>query len=802
MSTIAVTKRQERIQALRESGTINGIESIEIISYSQQTIRVYFVHPLPGETGAIPSSPALDSTNVLIEGGVRISDVKVESANAVGQYLQIHVNQAGDYSRYTLKIVTSPFDLSPPPGFDPILASIDFTFKVQCPNDFDCRAEKVNDAPVFSPPPIDYLGKDYLGFRRLILNRMSALMPQWKERNPADQQVVLAETLAYIADQFSYYQDAVVTETYLSTARFRRSLKRHTHLLDYRIHEGCNARTWVHIAVTAGGDLDGTLLPAKTKFCTSKHDMAASIDPQLFFESTGSEDRIFESMHGQKLYAQHNSLALYTWSGSVVTIPRDAVSADVFVPDGCFLVPGDVVILEEILSPVTGDPAGADHRKRWAVRLTHVESLVDPLDGSPLRRLTWHKRDALPFALCLETAVNSGGVLQLKPAAHITGNIVLVDHGITIDGAPGLEPEIVESSTRPYRPALSRKDITWCQQFDAFEQNSQPANETIVQSPSLARAAVWISDGENDWTVEHDLLGSDRFGLFFVVEPENDGLAFIRFGDDIHGKRPPVGTTFSARFRVGSGSDGNVGAESIAHCIGTYNGIVSIRNPLPAQGGVLPETAQEIKRDAPEAFKVQKRAVTEADWEQAAMEHPEVQRARANFRWTGSWYTVYVTVDRVGGLGVRSDNLFVEDLMKHLNKYRLMGYDCELRDPVYTSLDIILGVCMKTGFTAADVRKRLTDAFSTCVNADNRPGFFHPDQVTFGTPVYISALCARAHEVEGVASVRVTRFQQWGKTGNNEIATGYFQPAQHEIIRCDSDPNFPEHGIIQFEILG
>ena len=78
--------------------------------------------------------------------------------------------------------------------------------------------------------------------------------------------------------------------------------------------------------------------------------------------------------------------------------------------------------------------------------------------------------------------------------------------------------------------------------------------------------------------------------------------------------------------------------------------ITGVRNPLPAAGGVDSETMAEIRRDAPQAFRTQKRAVTEADYARTAELDHSVQRAAATFRWTGSWHTVFITVDRFDGL--------------------------------------------------------------------------------------------------------------------------------------------------------
>ena len=39
----------------------------------------------------------------------------------------------------------------------------------------------------------------------------------------------------------------MATEAYLGTARRRVSVRRHARLVDYFMHDGCNARTWVQV---------------------------------------------------------------------------------------------------------------------------------------------------------------------------------------------------------------------------------------------------------------------------------------------------------------------------------------------------------------------------------------------------------------------------------------------------------------------------------------------------------------------------------------------------------------------------
>src|SRR5215208_1730255 len=194
---------ERRRQAVRESAATNGIDYLEV-SPDQHTLFVRLLRA--------PAAGALAAGNVAIEGGVRVRDVRVTGTGLAGDILAVGVDRAGDFSTYRLRLVTSPTVPDPPPDFDAQLSAIDFTFKVDCPSDFDCAPEDVCADVVPPAPVIDYLAKDYASFRRLMLDRLAVVMPDWRERHPADLGVALVETLAYAADQLSYFQDAVATE--------------------------------------------------------------------------------------------------------------------------------------------------------------------------------------------------------------------------------------------------------------------------------------------------------------------------------------------------------------------------------------------------------------------------------------------------------------------------------------------------------------------------------------------------------------------------------------------------------------
>ncbi|ALF52888.1 hypothetical protein ACX27_08510 [Nostoc piscinale CENA21] len=801
----------------RSDGTpkLNGLDYLEVVSADQTVLVVYFIH----------SAPPLSIDNFAIVGGVRVRNIRVIGVEAIAdhpQALQITVNQRGDFSTYTLKLVQSSVDDTLPSGFTPPLdrqlAEIPFSFKANCPSDFDCPQPPDCPPVPFPQPQIDYLAKDYASFRRVMLDRLAITLPEWQTRNPADIGIAIVEVLAYAADYLSYYQDAAATESLLNKARQRPSVRRHGRLLNYFMHEGCNARTWIQMQ----SEVDNLVIPEGTQYLTQVAGQPTQITPDslAYRETLQQQPAIFEAMHSLCIYIGHNEIQFYTWSDENCCLPKGATQATLQddVTHRLHLVPGDVLILEERLSAETGRIEDADITRRWAVRLTKVHpaaevtadgtriptvALRDPLTEVPILEIQWHEQDALPFPFCLSKVIDG----QLQQSMSVArGNILLADHGQTLTKQRLIPAEVPEK--RRYRPYLEEPNITHRIPYNAFVDNQSPASSLIQQEPPQALPAVNLQSNTGEvWQPRRDLLNSDRFDPGFVVEMSSDRTAYLRFGDNIFGQRPAPFTRFQATYRVGNGRDGNIGAGAIAHIVTTLTGITTVSNRLPGTGGSDPESIQQVKLDAPQAFRVQQRAVTEEDYARVAERHPEVQKAAATRRWTGSWYTIFITVDRKSGKSVDAE--FEQELRQFLEKYRMAGYDLEVDAPRFVPLDILFSVCVKPGYFANDVKADLLQAFSNQDLANGQRGFFHPDNFTFGQPVYLSQLIATAMAIPGVQWVDVSnqpsklhRFQRWGQAANGELEASEIRFGRLEIARLDNDPNAPENGRIDFLMEG
>ena len=425
--------------------TLNGIDFVEVLDREappatprQRTLLLRF----------LKDAPLLAVDQIAITGGERITGVGIEwvtradapdltvidpiEAGLPGfltalpepaRVLAIRTDSAGDYSVYTLRLAASPGALSPPPGIDRVLSEVDFSFKVECPTDFDCAPRHDCPPEAAELPALSYLAKDYRSFRRLMLARMAQIMPEWRERNPADLGITLVEALAYTADRLSYAQDAVAAEAYLATARRRSSVRRHARLVDYPMHDGGNARVWVQLAVDAPGTV---IRPADERFLTRVIGLDPVIDPAAEEAALTRGPLTFEPLHEKPLFPSLNAIDFYDWGGQECCLPKGATRATL-AGDLANLAVGDVLIFEERLGPRTGQRSRRQPRhppRRHALAPSRAAS-TDGLTGDPITEIRWVEEDALPFAFCISARLDdaAGGGLATR-VSHALGNVL------------------------------------------------------------------------------------------------------------------------------------------------------------------------------------------------------------------------------------------------------------------------------------------------------------------------------------------------------------------------------------------
>ena len=744
-------------------------------------------------------------------GQVQVTAVAAGRTTTDGELisLRLRVQPIGDYSTYTLRVVD--------PVIDPIFSDIRFKFRPGCFN-LNCAPEWSAGAAPVAATPIDYLAKDYDSFKHVLIGAMQERVPGWRPTSEADLDQVLIDLVAADADEISDFQDRVANEACLATARKRVSLARHARLMDYHVHQGNQATTWLAVQVAASTTV------------------AAGFGAWTGMNWNDPGAVIFTSQEPCDCRVVLNELALYHWNGLVTALEAGATEADLRLPaplDPTLQANADelrdlfrsgsvpYLLIEQTLNPETGTVNGRDTRARQLLGIVAgdgaADSLLDPATDEWFVRVRWRPEDKLQRCYCFLTR-HSGQPVQDR-AALFHGNLLRVAHGRphqTVFRAPDapLAPagmgDFVVTAEASYEPTSWGALCTLPHSPLAYR--NTPAGG---ERPPLSSLTVAVGGFAGVWEERSDLIESAAGDEHYIVETDEYGVSRVRFGNDANGRALPIGSVVTCSYQVGQGTAGNVGADRITGFdAAAVPEVTGIWNPFDVGDGRDPEPAQEIVRRVPEAYRErQMRAVTLEDYVKRAEELPQVAHAAARYAWTGSWRTVRVAIDPRGTTVL--DDRTLAAIEAHLDAVRLIGEDLEIRPAQYLPLDIQMRVCAHANYWPAHLDAVLQQEFSAGYTPDGRQGFFHPDLWTFGQPLYASQLIGRALSVPGVERVLSVSIRRWHSLSGVALVNVTLAPEDvpqscvekldvtaFEIIQVENDPNFLEHGRIQFDIRG
>lgn len=710
-------------------------------------------------------------------------------------------------------------------------------------------------------PEIDYLSKDYASFRQVILDHLTTRIPAWKEASEADIGNVIVEVLAYAADYLSYYQDAVATEAYLGTARRRSSIKHHVRLLDYILHEGCNARTWVHIAVS-----QDTTLPRGTSLLTRIGELAnvPVIAPgsPAYTDASAQELTVFETMYASPLLAAHNQINFFVEAKQESILPAGSTSATLHDP-GVDLKAGQVLLFEEVKGETTGDPFDADPTHRCVVRLTRISR--GSRKGTPVVTIEWSLEDALPFALTLATRCDGEYIDGISVAR---GNMVLADYGRTVYYEP-LPP--VGDDPR-YRPRLLFSNLTHCV---PHEEEVLPSNlsasQALMQDPldampaialfkrddigSIALDAAMALDLDNDTLSDalRQLLYTNKgialsdtievraiYGLGWLLQDPSSKQCILLTHTENNQSRVSVLKQWALRrdlissvpltntFCVDMEADGRAYLRFCSPDMGEPPdpGTLFVANYRVGRGSagnlsadtlahavVADERIIEVRNPLAASGGVKPQSIEEAR-QQAPFEFQSQQRCVTEADYAEitcrhpqvvnavaqfRWIANWYTVFVYvqRSPGMVVNDSFKSVLARYLEDFRLAGHEIAIHAPYYVPLHIALRVRLKPNYYTNIVNAALLQAFS------NEPsGFFYPGNFTFGQAVYLSQVIAAAMSVQGVAEVEVEHFRRMDISAPQAATVEQIMIHPLEIIRLDNDVHAPQNGSMFFRIEG
>ena len=276
------------------------------------------------------------------------------------------------------------------------------------------------------------------------------------------------------------------------------------------------------------------------------------------------------------------------------------------------------------------------------------------------------------------------------------------------------------------------------------------------------------------WTLQESLAFSREGQRDYVIEIDEDDRVTLIFGDGVLGASPPTGAILRATYRVGGGSQGNVGAKTIETIIDVPELLLlggKVTNPMPATGGAERESIAHAVSHAPQVFRSLKRAVTAQDYEALALDFKGVGKVLAEGT---SWNVVTLYVAPAGG-GHVSDVLEA-NLLAYFEDKRPISTIIEIEDVDYVPIYVTAQVGVKSYYNRDDVKEQVQQAVSKLLAFEN---------VNFQQTVYLSKFYEAIEAIDGVAFVNISEFRREGQPA------GFVQPLGKIALGAYEIPTVP-----------
>jgi hypothetical protein len=721
---------------------------------------------------------SLTPEDVVVRGGRRLP-VPPYEASFAGRSVTIRFRGLGDHSPYTVELTDGGGA-----ALHPFFASAEFRFTIDCEVG-DCRPStaEASVAPA-QPPAVDLLTKDFNGFVALLSDWVRVHNPQVTDLSDASFERVLVDLLAWAGDLQSYYQDRVANEAFVATAGQRHSLRQHAVLLGSALDDGQAPTTVLSFDVTATGFVPAGL---EVRMRTSPDEVPVSfvVAARTRVRAEAASDRLrvaaFPGAHDAEVPAGATELLL--WGHDAELDPGDRLA----------FVQGSFSQIVTLTAARRVDAPG------W------VEAPSDDFDPqadppAAVTALEWEE----PLARALRP--------WASPPLLLHANLVDVRYGTPrraiVDAyADPRRGEIAVRLTRR-TSVVTRRPTGEGHLLRALRVPEWP----VVHDAGGPAVAVVIS-GET-WTAVEHLHGSHSYDLHYTAEADEQGAVWLGFGDGVHGREVALDSPdqpavpIELEYRIGDAIAGNVGLGTLVDIVPPPPGAardalddlgdVAVTNVVPATGGRDPHTLARIREQLSGSLRhgPLQRAVTLEDYATVAMAVPGAGRATA--RTTGGLFnTVFVLVDPEGADDLDETlRLRVHDAVDRL---RMTGREHVVAAAEYVPLEVELVLCAQPGSARHLVRDRVLAELRP--GSSERPGWFHPDRLSFGDAVRLGDLLAFVQGIAGVRSVKAETFRPLGDTTGPPVRD-VIPLGRTNVARLDADPDFPEHGTLEVRMVG
>lgn len=286
----------------------------------------------------------------------------------------------------------------------------------------------------------------------------------------------------------------------------------------------------------------------------------------------------------------------------------------------------------------------------------------------------------------------------------------------------------------------------------------------VVSQTFALQVAEETQEGETegiswrDWQLVEDFDASKPEDRHYALDPKTGKVVF---GDGVNGRIPPAADQSGQEnirvvaYQVGGGKEGNVKAGAVNQLVcppDSNLASLKVENRLPAVGGAEAESLEQAKARARSELNAVSRAVTFDDFEKLACLTPGLRVARAKAFATEQGVVKVVVIPYSQAPNTSPSQGFMETVLCHLDRHRLVTTRVEVLPPRYTAVNVTAAVGIKPSYDPNDTRDQIIAQLEK---------FLHPvwggtegTGWPFGRKVYKSELYQLLENVPGVDYIK------------------------------------------------
>ena len=568
---------------------------------------------------------------------------------------------------------------------------------------------------------VNYLNKDFNSLKSTLIEYAKTYFPNsYRDFNETSPGMMLIEMSAYVGDVLSYYIDKQYKEMMLPLAEERRNVINIANMLGYKVKP--TAPAYVDLKFTQ------TISTVGSTDVTPNYSEATTIAKGAEVQSTSNTAIKFETL----------DIVDFTISSSSDPTPTPSA----FDSNGV-VTSYDLVRKVKAISAETKTKTFTVGSPTKFLTLTLPETnVVDITEVKDSNGNIWYEVDYLAQEYIAS---------EIHYSSDDTRETGYSGLGGTGEGAS------VESVAVPYRLQYIRSSKRFATEINEDNTTSLVFGNGILRSGQ---------------TIGSEFLQTEQAGIIIPGEIDPFTQAVDPLVSDSKSTlgETPSNITLTVTYRVGGGINSNVASEDLTTLNESVTGTVSVTNELPARGGSIGETIEEIRQRAKAYFASQNRCVTQEDYEARVLAMPAKFGNIAKVLVSRNTDTTIDTAGQDDDNPLNNINIFtlsydnnkhltrvgddsplLVNLKNYLDQFRIMTDEIILEKGFIVNFGVAFDVVAHKTANKSDVKLR-------CINIIR--DYFNIDKMQFRQPINTPDLEYEMMGIEGVRSVNWVELTQ------------------------------------------